>query len=365
MTDRFHKEQIDETTKQLTQDDAPPQIGVHTMCEYIFCRRAGLLTMEQSDEDSIDDFTPAPALGGIENFEPDLIAAELERHGAALKKIGGMFVSATGIVATATLYDRALGTSLGTSGLLGMVATGRLWWWKELESYFHCRRRLRQAKSAAQREPNWSYMTPQAVNWWQLLQSGFDSRKLIDSLHNPEVNLKGRPWRILRRGSRHLPVIRISVPDYDGTNLTAVKLYEKHRAKIAAYAYLIETCEQGQADWAIVLYNNSDDGIAIPLGQSDWNAFRRGLLLARREVSELGDNPRHRPKLPEGGKQCLGCPFGCPRQVGRQQTTLSGTELPPFATSDIRGERLFHSTCGDRFQDVPPHRDAEALGLLQ
>ena len=178
------------------------------------------------------------------------------------------------------------------------------------------------------------------------------------------INLKGKPWRILRRSDRHIPVIRIRVPEYDGTNLTAVRLYEKHRARIAAYAYLIETCEQGRADWAIVLYNDSDDGIAVPLGNSDWQAFRNGLLKARREITELRKNPRYRPRPPEG-RECTGCLFGCPRPVGWQPTILANTELPPFATSDSRGKGAFPSTCGDRFQNVPPHHLAEELGLLK
>ena len=365
MSDEFHRQQLAETTQQLTRDNAAPQVGVHTMSEYIFCRRAGQLAMEKSDDDLGADFTPAPALGGIQWYEPDLIAAELERHADALKKIGVLFAVATALTACVAFYDRALGAMLAGCGVLGVMTTGRLWWWHEVLCYFRCRRRLQQANKAATREPNWEFPSPQPVNWWQLLQAGFDSRKPEQSLHNPMINLKGRPWRILHRGDRHIPVIRIRVAEFDGTNLTAVRLYEKHRARIAAYAHLVETCEQGQADWAIILYNNSDDGIAVPLGDRDWNAFRNGMQMTRREVSQLQDDPRYQAEAPKGRRKCAGCPFGRPRRVGLEPTVLSGTVLAPFATSDSRGERLFHSTCGDRFQDVPPHRDAEELGLLK
>lgn len=364
MSDDFHKRQVAETTQQLTRDDTPPQVGVHTMSEYIFCRRAGQLTMEQSDDDPGADFTPAPALGGIQWYEPDLIAAELERHAHALKQVVRLFAFAAVLILCAAFYDRYLGAVVGGCWLLSMMATGHLWW-REVQCYFLCRRRLQEATEAATREPNWEFPSPQPVNWWQLLQAGFDSRKPRQSLHNPEVNLNGRPWRILHRGDRHIPVIRISVPDYDGSNLTAVRLYEKHRARIAAYAHLIETCEQGEAAWAIVLYNNSDDGIAVPLGDRDWKAFRNGMQLTRREVSQLHENPRYQAQAPQGRRKCAGCPFGRPRRIGLKATVLSGTVLAPFATSDSQGERLFHSTCGDRFQDVPPHRDAEELGLLK
>ena len=64
MNDDFHQQQVTEATRQLTEKDGPPRIGVHTMCEYIFCKRSGLLTVEQNHDDLGTDFTPAPALGG-------------------------------------------------------------------------------------------------------------------------------------------------------------------------------------------------------------------------------------------------------------------------------------------------------------
>lgn len=366
MSDDFHKRKVIETTRQLTQDHDPPQVGVHTLSEYIFCKRAGLLTMEQSHDDLGGDFIPAPALGGIQLFEPDFIAAQLEQHTEKLKTYTATFLAIVGFavgIGFTVGYDFRFGDVVAYGVLVGMISTGILWW-RELQCCIRCWFRLRQARNAAKREPNWDLLSPQAVNWWELLQSGFDSRRMQHSLYHPEINLKGRPWRILHRGDRHLPVIRISVSEYDGTNLTAVRLYEKHRARLAAYAYLIETCEQAQADWVIVLYNDSDDGIAVPLGERDWKAFINGLLMARREISRLQENPRHRPRPPKG-RQCAGCHFGRPRRVGRRPTVLLGTELPPFATSDSKGERLFHSTCGDRFQDVPPHHVAESLGILE
>ena len=47
MSDEFHRQQLAETTQQLTRDNAAPQVGVHTMSEYIFCRRAGQLAMKK------------------------------------------------------------------------------------------------------------------------------------------------------------------------------------------------------------------------------------------------------------------------------------------------------------------------------
>lgn len=364
MTDTFHKQQIAETTEKLARDEDAPQLGVHVMSEYIYCRRAGIIAAESREDDSGAEFIAAPALGGVPTHEVDRLEAALERLTRSLQQVGLLFLGVLVIIAVVTAFDRSLAVVLLIGAIVGAIVTGRFFWWDEVKRYLYCKKRLREARRAAKREPNWDLNAQQEVHWWELIQSGFDSRELNQSLYNPDINLKGRPWRILRRGDKHIPVIRIRVADYNPGNLTQVRLREQQRARIAAYAYLIETCERGQADWAIVLFNRSDHGLAVPLGQHDWRAFRDGLLEARAEFLRLRENMRYHPSPPEGRRACARCPLGQPRRVGKKPTVLGGSPLPAFATSDREDRASFHCTCGDRFQDVPPHEDAQKLGLL-
>ena len=364
MTDTFHKQQIAKTTEQLAGDEDALQIGVHVMSEYIYCHRAGIIAVESQQEDSGTEFVPAPALGGVPTHEVDKLEAALEKFTKSLQQVGMLFLGVLVVIAAVAPFEPSLAMILLVGAVIGGAVTGRFWWWHEVKRYLFCKKRLREARRAAKREPNWQLNAQQAVHWWELIQSGFDSRELNQPLYNPDVNLKGRPWRILRRGDKHLPVIRIRVADFDPGNLTQVRLREQQRARMAAYSYLIETCERGQADWVIVLFNRSDDGLAVPLGQHDWRAFRDGLVEARAEFRKLRENMRYRPAAPEGRRPCVKCPLGQPRRVGKKPTVLAGSELPAYATSDRDDRAKYHCTCGDRFQDVPPHEDAEKLGLL-
>ena len=51
-----------------------------------------------------------------------------------------------------------------------------------------------------------------AMNWFGLLNLGFESIRLDDSLRDPDWRFDGRPWRILRKGSLSIPVFRTRSP---------------------------------------------------------------------------------------------------------------------------------------------------------
>ena len=364
MSDDFLKAQIVEAKKHLSCDKETPEMGVHVMSEYIYCARAGIIATESSQQDSGMERIPAPALGGIQLFDVDNIEANLEAVSTSLRQSGLLLSAVVLVVIIAAVFDRNLAIVLLFCSTVVSVVSWRLWARFEVRIYLYYRRELREAREAPKREPNWNLNCQQAVNWWELLQSGFESRALKDAHYSHEIRLRGRPWRILRRGNMHLPVLCIKVENYDPKNLTQVRLREQQRARIAAYAFLIEICERGQADWAIVLFNHSVDGIAVPIGNQEWHDFREGLVEAREHVRKLNNDMRYMPSPADHGNACFKCPLGRPRRVGSEPTVLSGVQLPAYATSNKSGGKEFHCSCGDRFQFVPKHRDAVKLGLL-
>lgn len=363
MNQVLNESRISRAQQTFGEDSDAESIGVHVMSEFVYCSRAGTLAYESGLDDTGSDLVAAPALGGIPSFDIDEIQAELEQLTDSLKHLLTLFLSLAIVLTLIAVFDRTIAAVTSTSVVFGMVISGRLYWWSQVAAYFRNKHRLKEAKEADPLEPDWSERTIQSVQWWELLKSGFDSRELNQPLHEYSANLQGIPWRILRRGDLHLPVVRMRVADQGPGQRKHPRFREQQRARMAAYAYLVETCQRGRADWVIVLLNGTTEGVAVPIGETEWEAFTQGLIHARGELRKLKADKSTVPCPSENHRACSNCPFGRPRPIGESPTILGGVEVPPHLTLDRSQERMFHSNCGDRFQWIPPHSDAEALGL--
>lgn len=358
--DAYLKPEVQQALDALSGDEHAPELGVHVMSEFMFCHRAGIIAYESDPADSGCDFEAAPALGGIPMYEIDAMEKRLEELEEALRTdqlwLGGLLAVALAF----TIYDVRLAL-LYLPCLAVLIWTQRGDWLPVLQAQRVLKPRLREARAALKREPNWDMNAQQEINWWELIASGFESIEVQRPLKNHSIALTGRPWRILDRRGQRLPVLRFRIED-DSGQMVQLNPREQQRARMAAYAFLIETCERGNAEWAIVLFNNSDRGVAYPIGVAEWKAFREGLQHARAEFGRYREAPRQRPRLPDS-RSCRRCPFGEPRRVGVRPTVLNGVAIVPRATTDNL-DREFHCTCRDRFgDDVPPHERAIALGL--
>ncbi|MEZ6131301.1 MAG: hypothetical protein R3C59_21710 [Planctomycetaceae bacterium] len=360
--DRKHmKPHILESLTVLSKDNSPPELGVHVMSEFLFCPRAGIIAYETRQGDTGADFEAAPALGGIPMFEIDQIERDLEVRSRELKQLSiavGGFVGGAGLV---YVYQPALTIWLLVSLIFILLATYS-WWRPAITSWFQLRARLAQSRLAKPNEPNWEHKLQQEIEWWELIAAGFQSIKLNRPMHSHEIGLTGKPWRILHRGELRIPVLRIHVDETDGS-MGQFRPRLQQQARLAAYAFLTETCERGNADWAIVMFNYGDRGLAFPLDDAEWEAFQTGLPRARSEFQRYENAAQYRPRPTDQGRVCRGCPFGKPRRVGLRPTVLNGVEVLPRITTDNLN-REFHCTCHDRFGDeVPPHKLARQLGL--
>ena len=360
LNDSFLKPDVQHTLDVLSFDDSAPELRVHVMSEFMFCPRAGIIAFETDPVDSGCEFEAAPALGGLPLFELDAMEKRLEELEESIRR-GQLLLC--GVLATALILSMSdIGLSLIVlAGSAAIAGLGHSAWLPVLQNHRVLKRQIREARAAKPRQPNWELKVQQEINWWELLAAGFQSIELQRPHKNHSIALVGKPWRVLDRAGQRLPVLRMRLEDDSGQ---AVQLdpREQQRARMAAYAFLIETTERGNAEWAIVLFNNGTRGVAYPIGAPEWKAFRDGLPRAREEFRKYIEAPRHRPGPPDS-RACRRCPFGEPRRVGVQQTVLDGVAILPRATRDNLN-REFHCTCGDRFTDrVPPHEDAIRLGL--
>jgi len=101
--------------------------------------------------------------------------------------------------------------------------------------------------------------------------------------------------------------------------------------------------------------------VLVPPGGAG-SVFGVALDRARAAIRDAGAGkkpPKPRPAL------CRGCPHGRPYRIspeGDQPFTAGGIPLPLVAARGLDGH-LYHSHCGDRFGETPPHEQAVRLGL--
>jgi len=356
------KPEIRKTLKALSGDHGMEALSAHVMSQFIFCERAGIIAYESNQEDSGSEFEPAPALGGLPLYDVDLIKQRLERLEMQLRNDAVYVFGFTLFCLVVMRFHFEAGLVL-----LASFASLGLWWYgsailDDVDAYWKLKRRLRTAEAAKVQEPNWDLKVQQEVNWWELLAAGWESSEPRQALRNHQIGVVGKPWRILHRGIQRMPVLRIRVDD-DSGQMLQFHPHEQQRARMAAYSFLIETCERGDAEWAIVLLGDGDRGIAYPIGRADWQALHDGLPRAREAFGRYKIEDWRRPRLPDDNR-CRKCPFGRPLLVGARESNLKERPAPQHLTSD-RHNRLYYSTCHERFGGkVPPHERAIELELM-
>jgi len=201
------------------------------------------------------------------------------------------------------------------------------------------------------------------LNWWSLRKAGFDCIKLLDALSAPDGDLNGKPWRILTKGNTiGVPVIRRHQGNSDWG--------PQHEVRIAAYCDLIEKCQNQSAPFGVILFAGSTECVIIP----NTPALQTRCRLALESVQEFLEIQARGTRIPAAptDKRCTGCPYGKPRefQRGKSESVFNEKPVTPYTTnsyrpSDGKLRGTFHCDCGDRFQWVPPHRDAVKLGIAK
>ena len=325
---------------------AASRVRVRTLGEFVFCPRAGLLSHASADEEDepTDErmnltFLPEYSLTLIE----EQLAVQIRRLARwAAWAAGGLF-----------LVVVAVWNELPPAVPLALAVLTMLCVWKSLQSLaavITLGDRRREALAAKPTEPPADLTDDTPVRWWELLKAGFESVPYLEPLCDEELALAGKPWRVLKKGSLRIPVIRLPADNYHAGRYW---VYEQHRVRLAAYAALLAACEGGQTPYAVVLFGGSYAGVAVPVLPATaviakLDELRRGLDLERMGIPT---------PLPTNPNVCSGCPLGRPRGVtaAERKDELLGRKLHVITGPD---GRVYHSECGDRFDWTPPHADA-------
>ena len=336
-------------TPSLQQPDRDIH-GVHVVSEHIFCHRAALNTYLDSYEDRGQDASILRL-----DYQPCYDLHELERRLAqATTAIWQLGIAAVVFVVIGALLGNYYHWPFTWAGLAGsLILLHSLV--KRIPTVLSLQADCRAARTTGQQEPSARMPHDEPIGWWAMRAAGFEPTPCDELLVDEELNIQGRPWRILRKGD-------LAIPAYVGSG--ADNITPQQRSRIAAYCHLVEQNEGKQSPYGIILIPGTFTGTAVKPTTEDLDRVRQALQQLPRTVD---DYLRHRraPGPPQIWSICAGCPHGAPRKLatGHSDTTSLGTVVKPYRRKSPIDRCHYHSSCGDRFGWVPPHEQAIALQL--
>lgn len=329
---------------RMTASSDDPFISVHALGEFIYCPRAGMLAVEGQTADGDNPVCEGANL----RFLPRWSLERIKRRLADMFwRIAGYFFGLQVLLFTAVM---SYGNGPVLMPVLCLVGVAWLLWRMCRAVHAVCVLSCRwgRARHAKPSEPDQNCGQSQPVGWWSLLNAGFESVSYKDLLRDEHWRIAGRPWRVLRKGSLRIPVIRLK---------GKLSLRRQHYARIAAYCHLLETCEGAESPYGVVVQSETYEGKTIPNVPGSRKLFHDSLVAARQVIQ--GARKGRVPSVSGDGRPCWTCPLGTPLvyRRGITETTCDGRVLPPKVRAGVDG-RCYHSSCGDRFGWVPPHEKA-------
>ena len=328
-------------------------ISVHALGQYVFCVRSAILSAELGDQRDIDE--PLRRFTYLPNFDRERIEELLS---AKITQLGFFVLYG---VCLAVLMKMGLAEQNrwvfypSVAGLLTLA----FWSLSVFACILDLAFRRRAAIHAEAREPEPSITGIEPVNWWSMLQAGFEPVAYERPFQHPELPLEGSPWRVLQRDSRRIPVIKSGARELGPK---PGELYAKHQVRLVAYALLLEAASHIEVPYGLVFPVDSPHGFAYPITQELRERCRK-LLYEFEHKLAVSQHENIHPGLPDNHNRCSRCEYGKP-----VPTTLKEIE-----NADRAGEQLvvlqhssgdlFHCQCADRFGSAPPHEQIVKRGL--
>lgn len=328
-------------------------LSVHALGQYVFCARSAILAAERGDERDIDE--PPPRLTYLPNFDLERIEELLS---TSLKQLLLAVVLILGL-----MFSMVLSSQNQNPIQFNLAAItfffGLLWSAHLVASIVQLAIRRVAALRAEAREPDPSFEGTRPVNWWSMLNAGFESIRYQRPFRHPELPLEGSPWRVLQKASLRIPVIRTG-----GDRLGNGKgqLFPKHEVRLTAYAMLLEADGHLKVPYGIVFPVDSPWGIAFAITE---NHRRKASQLLNELEQKLNESQQNKiqPSLPENRNRCANCDYGKPVVTSIREVASARKAGEQVVVLQSRSEDIFRCDCGDRFGSAPPHRISVRKGL--
>lgn len=311
-----------------------PWLSVHSIAEYVFCPRAGLIAHENQRVETDEP----PAFDTLPRFEIEAVEAELQRQMQYLfRYLWAIFLVAA--ISPFAVYLQQHGFLV----LIGVAMLFITWQCLSILSVVHeLQHRKKILLESKCIEPNPYSKDMQPINWFGLLNLGFQSQTLQDSLEDAIWNFRGKPWRLLIRGDLIVPVFK--------TRSKTESPSHPQITKIMAYCRLVSVHFKCDCSYGVIITNEDYSGFAVPNDGYYRKRFHDGLVDLRNlaQATHYGKDT----EVDYQSHKCHGCHLGRPRLVTLgQRVVRNGAPVTP--NQDFEG---MHSDCGDRFEWCPPYR---------
>ena len=323
---------------RMLANPGDPLVSVHAIAEYEFCPRAGLLAYENKRAD--DDDEP-PAFDILPRFELEAIERVLSERRRAFFRFLWIFLSLAicGPIAS-KLQQPAIVVLVGVGMTFVSYRILNVGWdIVELLKQRHI------ALTSRCHEPDPYSEELQPVNWFGLLNLGFESIRLQEALADHDWRFVGKPWRILRKGSLSIPVFRTRSPQE--------RPHDQQLVKIMAYCRLVSVSLRSECPYGIILTGEDCSGVAVPNHAQYRKRFHDSLVAVRHLA--LASQHRSEGNVPANTHCCRACPLGAPRRISRGlRVQRFGVPVKVYPVGGWNG-KMYHCDCGDRFQWTPPY----------
>ena len=328
-------------------------LSVHALGQYVFCPRAAILAAECGDQREFDE--PLPRLTYLPNFDLALIEEALSR------KFKQFSLSVVMIVALAVSMRISMDDETWERFYLaaGMLFLAVYWDVHLVRDIVVLSLRRASAIHAKPKEPIGTFTGIRPINWWSMLQAGFESISYQQPIQHPDLPLEGRPWRVLHKDSLRIPVIRTSGKRLgEGKN----QLFPKLQVRLVAYAMLLEADDFHKVPYGLVFPIDSPHGLAFAI--TDDHRHRAKKLLAEFAQTLADSKTKNlQPNLPANRNRCSNCDYGKPSETSLRNVAAGRKAGEHLVILQSRSGRLFHCQCANRFGSAPPHRDSVRIGL--
>ena len=341
-------------------------IGVHTLSEFVFCPRAGVISHELKNDDSGVD-TGFVDLSYSPDYDMFLAREEFSKIGKRFERFSFGLLGAT---LTTSILGLAVKPFLGFLCLLVIIPavaflTPRLY--RDLVQYRHLRKLIALYESKEKQLPDLKNLEMETIPWYSLLKS-CDIEKCHDLLVDEELGIAGKPWKLLHCGNVCLPVFfcRRPMSASESENDPTAWLKNQHSVRMKAYCHLTEKNTGKHSSCGIIVFAGTMDAVAIKF----WNnrvaehQFEDALVIARETLVEFD---RHEKVGVPASNVCVRCHLGRPK-VYRLEPGIArrdGSDIrPSLHRVKANGKsQTVHSICGDFFGWIPPHEKAFELKL--
>ncbi|MBX3414034.1 MAG: hypothetical protein KF708_15195 [Pirellulales bacterium] len=227
-------------------------LTVHTLSEFVFCPRAGAIAYANQQMDEVDLPPPRFNLDYLPDYSLALIEEALDHQLRSFRRLGLQVLAA--IIGGGLLWWGGYRLILLPIALL--LLRQAVLFSQRLSNVLLLAARRRAALAAQAREPVRDSDQMQKVNWWELLRAGYESEAHELVLEDESLQLAGRPWRVLSRGSLRIPVVKALTPAGDRSPLPK----PQHAARVAAYCRLLSQSVGGESPFGIVIFGSTYEG---------------------------------------------------------------------------------------------------------